>query len=268
MEKIEYDISSAPAIKEQAEAALTSAKSFVIDSVDMYGFAADELREIKGLQKMVEEQRTSITGPINAAVKLVNDLYRAPKEFLDSAESTIKRAMIGWDTEQQRIAAVARRAAEAAAAAERTRLDAIAREQREIAAKAEAEALLAQQQVEVAVANGDEAGAVEAMAIVNRAVDAVNTANEATISAEIVTFTPAIQAPSRVNGISSRVTYSAQVDNLLELIKAVADGRAPIQCIAADIKFLGAQARAFKKSGPLYPGVTAVAERGIAARSA
>jgi hypothetical protein len=31
---------------------------------------------------------------------------------------------------------------------------------------------------------------------------------------------------------------------------------------------LGAQARAFKKAGQLYPGVMAVAERSIAARAA
>ena len=71
-----------------------------------------------------------------------------------------------------------------------------------------------------------------------------------------------------MSGISGRVTYAAHVDDLMTLVKAVAEGKAPLEAIGANDKFLGAQARAFKKSGPLYPGVTAIAERGIAARAA
>jgi hypothetical protein len=64
------------------------------------------------------------------------------------------------------------------------------------------------------------------------------------------------------------MTYSAEVTNLLELVQAVAAGQAPLEALQAETKFLGAQARAFKKAGQLYPGVMAVAERSIAARAA
>jgi ribonuclease-3 len=93
-------------------------------------------------------------------------------------------------------------------------------------------------------------------------------ANAAAQTAEVITIPVAAPAPAKVSGISGRVNYTAQVDDLMTLIKAVAEGKAPIQCVIADEKFLGAQARAFKKSGPLYPGVTAVAERSLSARSA
>jgi len=267
-ETVTIDTSSAAALNSQAQAALYSANDLVIDSPDMYAIAGSELQEIKALQKVVEERRTAITGPLNLALKNVNDLFRAPADYLKQAEAAVKRPMIEWQSEQERLFEVARRAAAAVAAAERLRLDAIAREQRVIAAEAEAQALLAQGWVEVAVANGDEAAAAAAEAVVNSAVEAAYAAQEATISAELVTFAPAVQAPAKVAGIASRVTYTAQVDSLLELVKAVADGRAPIQCLSAETKFLGAQARAFKKTGPLYPGVSVVAERGIAARSA
>lgn len=265
---ITYDLAPAESMGNQAKAALTSASELVIDSPDMLQIAGDELREIKGLQKQVEEKRTSIVGPLNAAVKAINDMFRAPAEFLMQAESKLKRVMVTYTTEQERLAEVARRAAEARAAEERRRLAVIAAEQARIAAEAEAKALEAQQIVEAAVAAGDEEAAAQAMQVVHQHADLAASAQAAAISAEVVTFTPSVMPAQKVAGISGRVTYSAQVDDLAALIKAVAAGQAPLECIAADIKFLGAQARAFKKQGQLYPGVMAVAERGISARAA
>jgi hypothetical protein len=71
-----------------------------------------------------------------------------------------------------------------------------------------------------------------------------------------------------VSGISGRVNYTASVTDLMELVKSVAAGTAPIQCLMADEKFLGAQARAFKTAGPLFPGVVCQAERTLSARAA
>lgn len=90
----------------------------------------------------------------------------------------------------------------------------------------------------------------------------------AAVTANVVTAAPAVEAPAKVSGISGRMTFSAEVTDLMELVKAVAAGTAPIEAIQADTKFLGAQARAFKKAGQLYPGVMAVAERSISARAA
>lgn len=269
---VKYDPSSAITLAGQAKAALASAADIVIDSTDMYEIASDELKNIKGLQKKVEEQRTTITGPLNQAVKAVNDLFRAPKEFLEQAETSVKRSMIGWTTEQERLAAEARREAERLAAIERERLAAIEREQQARAQAAEEAAQAAQRAAQAAIAAGDKAAAdaaqAEARAQTELAEAAQANAQEAAMTAEIITLTPTVQAPAKVVGISGRMTYSAEIVDLMALIKAVAAGTAPIQCVVADEKFLGAQARAFKKTGLLYPGVNAVAERGIAARAA
>ena len=133
---VSYDASSAIVLATQAQSALASANDFVIDSHTMFELASDDLKQIKTLQKEVEEKRTSITGPLNQAVKAVNDLFRAPKEYLDKAESTLKRSMVAWTTEQERLAAIARAEAEAAARAERERLAQLEREQQEAARKA------------------------------------------------------------------------------------------------------------------------------------
>ena len=86
--------------------------------------------------------------------------------------------------------------------------------------------------------------------------------------ADVVSFTPAVVEPSRVSGISGRVTYRSEVDDFTELVKAVAAGTAPLECLSANDKFLNAQAKAFKKPGQLFPGVRTVAERGLSARAA
>ncbi len=255
---VSYDASSAIVLATKAQNALTSASDFVIDSHTMYELASDDLMQIKTLQKEVETKRTNITGPLNQAVKAVNDLFRSPKEYLDKAEATLKRAMVTWSTEQERLAAEARAKAEAEARAERERLAKIEREQAEAARKAQEEAA-------AAAAAGDTEAAAAAHAIAEAA---TQQAAIAAMTANVVTVVPEVEQAAKVSGISGRTTYAAQVDDLLALVKAVAEGKAPIEAIQADAKFLNAQARAFKKQGQLYPGVTAVAERSIAARAA
>ena len=255
---VSYDASSAIVLASKAQNALASVSDFVIDSHTMFELASDDLKQIKTLQKEVEEKRTSITGPLNQAVKAVNDLFRSPKDYLDKAEATLKRAMVTWTTEQERLAAIARAEAEAAARAERERLAALEREQQEAARKAHEEA-------QAAAAAGDtEAAAAAAAAAEAAQQQAAITA----MTAQVVTVAPDVEQAGKVSGISGRTTYAAQIDDLLALVKAVAEGKAPIEAIQADTKFLNAQARAFKKQGQLYPGVTAVAERSIAARVA
>lgn len=270
--RVEYDASTAVVLAGQAQAALTSATELVIDSPTMYELASDELKNIKGLQKTVEEKRTSITGPLNAALKAVNDLFRAPKEYLDKAEAACKRSMITYTTEQERLAAEARRVAEEAARKERDRLAAEQREQERQAREAAEASARAQREAAEAAARGDAEAAAVAQEEARRQAEAAQAAQAeaqaAAQTAEVVSFTPTVAAPAKVSGISGRVNYTAQVDDLMTLVKAVAEGKAPIQCVMADEKFIGAQARAFKKAGPLYPGVTAVAERGLSARAA
>ena len=255
---VTYDASAAIVLATKAQNALTSASDFVSDSQTLVERASDDLKQVKALQKEVEEKRTGITGPLNQAVKAVNDLFRSPKEYLDKAEATLKRAMVTWTTEQERLAAIARAEAEAAARAERERLAVIEREQQEAARKAQEEA-------QAAAAAGDQEAAQRAMA---EAEAAQQQAAVTAMTAQVVTMAPVVEAPAKVTGISGRVTYSAEVTNLMELVQAVAAGTAPIECLQADAKFLGAQARAFKKAGQLYPGVMAVAERSISARAA
>lgn len=272
LQTVTYDPSIASTLAIKAQAALTSAGDIIIDSPEMLVIAGEELREIKTMQKTVEAQRVAITGPLNAALKAVNDLFRPPAEFLVKAEASVKQSVLTYTVEQERIAAAARRAAEIAAQAERLRLAGIAAAAAKAQHDAQVAAQVAAEAAQAASLAGDaaaaEAATTEMMAQTAAAEEAQDAQQEAAFTAEVMTFTPAVAAPAKVAGISSRVSYSAKVTDLMELIKAVAAGTAPIQCLMADEKFLGSQARAFKSPGALYPGVMCNAERALSARAA
>lgn len=113
-----------------AQAALAMVRDYQIVDDESYGLAGEELKAIKAKGKALEEKRTAITGPLNAALKAVNDLFRPPTKALEEAEGLVKGKMIAYSEEQARLvreaqaaaAKAAREAAERAAqeAAERT----------------------------------------------------------------------------------------------------------------------------------------------------
>lgn len=226
----------------RAQSALRMVESMTIENDDDYTNAADELKAIKSKAHNLEAQRTAITGPINAGLKLVNDLFRGPAKFLADAESTIKQKMLGYSAAQEKIAADARRAAEALAAAERTRLaaeaQAIADAAAEVQRKADAEqreqqAALAKQAAEATAAGNKaaaEAAQTQALAAREKAASEAAAARQAAdlevaaiqnIAAVIVAPVTTAE-PAKVSGISSAKTFDFEVTNMLALVQYVA----------------------------------------------
>lgn len=78
---------------------------------------------------------------------------------------------------------------------------------------------------------------------------------EAILEEPIMPAPVAIQqeAPRKMSGQVPKTTYSCTVTNLMELVKAVAEGRAKIQCIMADEAYLNSTARN-DKEGFSIPG--------------
>lgn len=268
---VNYDAIDALNLAAVAKRMVASSQDFIIDSPDMAAIAADDLKQVKRLQKDVEDRRVAVTGPLNAALKSVNDLFRAPKEYLARAESLLKGSILSYTTEQERLAEQARRAAEEQARIERAKIEAEARVQAERARRAAEEAEAAEEAKQQALRDGDTEAACRAASLAQAKMAEVDEASalaqEGELLSAVITVTPAVEAPAKIAGLSGRVTWHAQVDSLLTLARAVAEGKAPIEAIVANDKFLSAQAKAFKKAGELYPGVRAVSERGLAARS-
>jgi hypothetical protein len=82
-------------------------------------------------------------------------------------------------------------------------------------------------------------------------------AAEEAISAEPVLEKVRVTAPAAAAGASVRTYYSAQVDDLMTLVKAIADGKAPLQAVEASMTYLNGRAR-LEEGAFSLPGVSVV----------
>jgi hypothetical protein len=74
---------------------------------------------------------------------------------------------------------------------------------------------------------------------------------------EPIMATPVViqqEAPVRMAGQVSRMTYSATVMDFRALLRAVVEGKAPLSCVVADDSYLNSKAR-LEKDGFAVPGV-------------
>ena len=116
------------------------ASNYVVRTAEEYAAGGEDLKRVKAAQKKLEETRTAITGPMNAALKRVNDFFRAPADRLNTIERAIKSKMVVYSDEQERIRREEQRKAEEAARREREKIEAQAREaERKAREKADAE---------------------------------------------------------------------------------------------------------------------------------
>lgn len=264
---VAYDASAAIVLTGKAQKLLVSAQSFTIDSPTMYELAADDLRTVKALSKDVEEKRTAITGPLNQAVKAVNDLFRAPKEFLQTAETALKGAMIAYDREQERKAAEARRKAEEEARLERER---IAAEAREAERRAKEEADRIAQEAAAAAASGDQAKAEELKQQAEQTAAAGHAEAEAiAVAAEMVVAAPvpiATAAP-KVAGLSTRQNWKARCTDKMALIRFVAEHPEHQHLLEVNQTGINQLAKA-QKDAMRLPGVESYPDAVMSARAA
>jgi hypothetical protein len=242
--QVTYDVSTVPVLSEKAGQLLAVAKAYRITSPVMYAASADDLKAVKAQAKVIEEARTSITVPLNAALKSVNDLFRAPAQFCTEAESVLKVAMTAYTVEEQHKEREAQAKRDEAAAAERRRLA--------------DEAAASQKLADEAAAAGDSATAEALQAQANASTNVIDLISAAPAAAPQIT---------KVSGISMTERWSSQVDDLMELVKAVAAGTVPLEALEANTKFLDNQARALK-ANMKYAGVRAVMAQSISARAA
>lgn len=124
------DLTTNPAVIE-VTGEITSLESFAasyqVTTPAQYEAGAEDLKRVKAAQKKLEDTRTGITGPMNAALKRVNDFFRAPAEKLAGIERAIKGKLGAFYEEQQRIAREEQRKADEKARKEREALEERAR---------------------------------------------------------------------------------------------------------------------------------------------
>lgn len=219
---------------------LANARALKIESKEEYELAAEDLKAIKKKAKELDEQRKTITKPLDDEKASVMNFYRPATEFLTEAESILKKAMSAYQAEVERQAAIERARQNAIAIAAQQR-------QREEAAKREAEAQLA-------LAEGD----------IETAVALQSEAAELELSAELTT--PAIVAePSKTDGISYKTTWTAEVTDIVALCQYIAQNPNQAHLVEPNISELRKLAIALKDQMNI-PGVKAVSNRSVSVR--
>ena len=80
------------ALSNDAENQIQIAKGFVIRWQDDYQLAADQLKQIKSKGKALEEQRKTMTQPLDAAKKSIMDFFNSIKKpYVNSGWVKLKK---------------------------------------------------------------------------------------------------------------------------------------------------------------------------------
>lgn len=245
------------ALTEGATAALTVVQAFVIDSPEMYEEAGFELAQIKSKLADLEVKRTSVSKPLNDALKAHNEIFRGPREILEQAEKALKKGMLAWQDEVERKQAEERRQAEEHA-----------RQQRE---EEERRAAELRRQSEETLAAAAEAAPADQERILEQAQALETAAESAKESAEMVVARPVFTVAAKAAGTSTRKVWKAEVTDKLALIRHIAAGADQFPELLALIDIndsrLNARAKAMEQHLSL-PGVRAYEERSLASRRA
>lgn len=283
-----------------ATSALRMAQSLAIATDDDYRLAGEELQSVKGRIARMEAARTSITGPMNKALKAVNDMFRGPMKCLTDAENVIKQSMLDYFEEQQRKAEEERIKAEKAAELERMRIAEEARqvelraaeERKRIADEAAAAVAAAQHEQEklsseanASAQNGDKFAAEEAQRKADevrmhsellkqqaeqRANEVLVSAHESVASLRVVSS--AISAPVSTNlpakaaGTSVKGTVEYELTSLISLVQHVASHPELVNLLCIDSVKLRAYVRGLGLNTNL-PGVRVFQKRSMSARA-
>jgi hypothetical protein len=183
---------------------------------------------IKDMAKEIESERKRITVPLDNAKKAVMDLFRPATNWLETAEGILNVSIVKYANDQEKM----RREQE-----EKLRKEAAAKE-----AKRRAE-------LEERARKARESGKDDKADVLEQK------AAEVHFEAPVVASTL-----QKVEGLSFREDWSAEVVDLMALVKAVADGQAPLAFLEANIKVLNSQAKATKNS-LVFPGVKFISKR-------
>lgn len=204
------------------------ATAFKIENPTDHEDAKIFFRDLKAAEKRVEDK----LGPIiDAAHKTHKGLTTLRAEILapiTAAYKAVSMKCLAFEDVQRKKAEEAQRIAQEAARK--------AEEERQLA-----DAIAAEQ-------SGDKQGAEEIMAV--------------PVSVPVVQVAPAI---AEVKGVSSRVTWGAEVTSLIALVKYVAEHQEWIGLLQANGPALNKIAQA-QKDALKIPGVKAVATRSMSAR--
>ena len=192
-----------------------------IDGIDIVddegqGNVGDLVKMLTRRRFKLEDKRKSLVGPLNAVVKDINELFKAPRDAIDLIVRAAKAKMNKYAQAKQAIA------------------DAKARKEREDAERERKEA----EELAEKLRGLSEAGNKTAEVVVAQAEEKIEKA----------------AAPARVettrgeqSAVITQKKWKASVDDLMAICKAIAEGKLPIHYIEPNMRALQDFARELKE---------------------
>ena len=215
-------------ITENALAVVNQARDVVIVTVDDYSYAGLMLHEVKNWIKTLDDEEKKITKPLLEGIENARALFRGPKQTASDVKNILNTRMVAWADEKK-----------AKEREEERRLQEIARK------RVEEEVL--QQALEAEAAGEKE----EAQKIIEEPV-----------------YVPPVKVVSEIPKSKEsyiRETWSAEIIDVMALVKGIAEGKVDIQAIEPNnlIKnhsFLNTLATRYKETLNI-PGVRAISRK-------
>lgn len=215
----------------QADTFRVLAENYSVDSSEDAEAAAEDLRNIVSLRKTIEEKRVALKQPSLDESRAIDAHFKKPKDFLDTAERTLKNALIGWQQREQL------RVDEENRQAELRRQEELRNQQNAI-----------DEQIDDARGNGYEEFAQE----LENTVLVVPEAQKEQVQ--------------QFSGMSTSRPWKARVTDKMALIKAIANGEISDAFLIVDEKALNLQAKSLKGALKI-PGVEAFQDTVMSVRS-
>lgn len=227
MNDITLSIKLPPDLARRVEHAwLAAAKSYAVDSPELYEAAAEDLRAIKRRLVELDDERKNLTRPLDEAKARIMEFFRPPRELLEEGEKHLKRAMLTYQAEEER---------------KRKALEARLREE----AQRKRERLAAEAAAMEAAGHQDHAELKREQA------------------EEVITPIVAHTTP-KPKGISISETWRAAITDKMALVQAVATGKAPAELVDVNMQVANRLALSLKQAFA-YPGLKAVKGQSLAA---
>lgn len=208
-------------VHQQYAAALQSAKDLVVDDQTMYEIGSEELIEIVSMEKKLETKHKEDRAGAVAALKEIDDGFRAPRDFIVQAKKIVKDRMSGYmvkvEEERQREAAIARAKAD---------------EERKVA---EAEAQAAQEKADAAAKKAEaEVDFDKKRAAQDEATRAAGEATKASTAAVVAAPVVAPATPKVKGGAGLTTRYGAECLDLMTLLKYIVGNPQYINLVKVD----------------------------------
>lgn len=93
-------------IESQISPVIEKAESYVVNTIADVDDASSFLKEIKDMEKIVEDKRLTFTKPLNESLKNINDTFKKMKEPLEQARDLLTKKILSWKRiEAERVAA-------------------------------------------------------------------------------------------------------------------------------------------------------------------